>query len=229
MNNAKTDILRSTRLFSSLTDEELLQVSGMMNIREFARNAVVLREEDTNAYMYVILAGKVKVVQSTEDGKEIILAIHSAKEFFGEVSMIDGKTAPATVVAIEGSLIAIISRNDFHTLLSSHSKLSLQLLQVLCARFRDCWEHVQLLNRKTASQRIKLLFLRLSHANGEETPDGVILRIKLTHQDIAGMSGLTRETVTKVLDQLKRDGDISLIKNRVIRLNPGFLVEDSAD
>src|SRR5919197_5428985 len=152
MLNVKTDVLRNTQLFSSLTDEELLQVGGMISIKEFARNAVVLRAEDTNAYMYIILAGKVKVVQSTEEGKETILAIHSVNEFFGEVSLIDGKTAPATVIATEDSLIAIISRYDFHSLLSSQRTLVAKLLQVLCERFRDCWEHIQILNQKTAIQ-----------------------------------------------------------------------------
>lgn len=220
--NIKIEFLRNIHLFSSLTEEELRRVGKRVSIKEFGKNEVILREEDTNEFMYIILSGKVKVVQMTEGGKEIILALHHEAEFFGEVSLIDGKTSPASVLASEDSLVAIISRKDFYALLSGQSKVLDSLLQILCSRLRDSWSRIQLLNQKTASQRIKMLLLSLSRDHGEKTPGGLVLRIKLTHQDIADMSGLTRETVTKVLDQLKKDSEITVLKNKFIRLTSGF-------
>lgn len=113
MENVKIDFLRNIQLFASLTEKELIDVSTKIVMKEFSKNEIILREEDTNEIMYIILVGKVKAVQTTEDGKEIILAIHQADEFFGEISLIDGKTSSATVVAIEDSLIAIISKRIF--------------------------------------------------------------------------------------------------------------------
>ena len=66
----------------------------------------------------------------------------------------------------------------------------------------------------------------LSDEYGEKTPEGTILNIKLTHQDISDMTGLTRETVTRVIDKFQKNKEISILKNRFIQLNPNFMQKD---
>jgi len=227
--NVKIEFLRNIQLFSSLSDEELDQVCSKVIVEEFKKNEIILHEEDTNDFMYIILLGKVKVVQTTEDGKEIILAIHRPDEIFGEISLIDGKTSPATVLATEDSLIAIISKNEFYSLLSNQGKVLEKFLQILCSRLRESWKRIQILNFKNASDRIKMLFLMLSYDNGKKTPEGIILNIKLTHQNIADMAGLTRETVTRVLDKWQKSGEITILKNKFILMKPNFLHKDLKD
>src|SRR5512135_3727310 len=107
MENVKIDFLRNIELFSGLDEEELNQISSKVVLKEFKKNEVILYEEDTNEFMYIVLFGKVTVVKTTEDGKEIILAAHQSGEFFGEMSLIDGMTSPATVMATENSLVAL--------------------------------------------------------------------------------------------------------------------------
>ncbi|NOZ69499.1 MAG: Crp/Fnr family transcriptional regulator, partial [Deferribacteres bacterium] len=194
--------LKRVQLFSSLTDEEIELITRKLILKQFKKNDTILYEEDTNEYMYIILMGKVKVVKSTEDGKEIILAMHGAGSFFGEMSLIDGKTTPASVIATEDSLIAIIAKKDFFFIIFSQNKVTRNLLQILCARLRKAWDTIQLLNFNNAAQRTKTLFYMLSDEYGERMSDGrTILKIKLTHQDISDMTGLTRETVTRVIDR----------------------------
>src|SRR4030042_6672040 len=226
MENIKIEFLRNIQLFSSLSDEELLHVSSSIMLKEFKKNEVILYEQDTNEFMYIILFGKVRVIQTTEDGKEIILATHKSNELFGEISLIDGKTSPATVLATETSLIAIISKKDFYSLLIHQSKVLEKMLQILCSRLRESWKRIEILNFNDASQRIKMLFLLLSHDNGQKTPEGVVLNIKLTHQNIADMVGLTRETVTRVIDKFRRDGEIKVLKDKCILLRQDFLQKD---
>lgn len=221
MENVKIDFLRNIQLFASLTEKELIDVSTKIVMKEFSKNEIILREEDTNEIMYIILVGKVKAVQTTEDGKEIILAIHQADEFFGEISLIDGKTSSATVVAIEDSLIAIISKKNFYSLILSQSKVLEKLLEILCLRLRESWKRIHILNFRDAQQRIRMLFMILSNDAGEKTPEGVLINVKLTHQEIADMAGLTRETVTRVLNKLRKKGEIVVMK-KFIRLNPEF-------
>lgn len=221
--NIKIDFLRNIQLFSSLTDEELNRIGTGITIEEFKKNEVVLHEEDTNEFMYIILFGKVKVIQTTEDGKEIILAVHKANDFFGEVSLIDGKTSPATVQTLEDSLIAFIAKKDFYSLLITQNKILEKMLHIFCSRLRESWERIYILNAKNASDRVKLLFLALSHKNGNATSDGIVLNLKLTHQEIADMAGLSRETVTRILDKLQKDGEISILKNKMICMKSTFL------
>ena len=221
MENVKIDFLRNIQLFASLTEKELIDVSTKVVMKEFSKNEIILREEDTNEIMYIILVGKVKAVQTTEDGKEIILAIHQADEFFGEISLIDGKTSSATVVAIEDSLIAIISKKNFYSLILSQSKVLEKLLEILCLRLRESWKRIHILNFRDAQQRIRMLFMILSNDSGEKTSEGVLINVKLTHQEIADMAGLTRETVTRVINKLRKKGEIVVMK-KFIRLNPEF-------
>lgn len=217
--------LRKIQLFFSLSDEELRLASDKLVVKRFRKNEIILQEEDTNEYMYIIFDGKVKVVQTTEDGKEILLAFHQAGDSFGEMSLIDGKTSPATVIATENSSAAIISKKDFYSILETQEKVLNNLLLLLCSRYRESWEKIQMLNYKNAGHRVKILFLMLSDKYGEKTPEGITLNIKLTHQEMAEMTGMTRETVTRVIDKWQRDGEIRVLKNKFIHLSMSFLTE----
>jgi len=95
----------------------------------------------------------------------------------------------------------------------------------LCSRLRESWAKVQMLNFNNASQRVKMLLIMLSDKYGSKSDEGIILKIKLTHQDLAEMSGMTRETVTRVIDKLQKSGEIAILKNKVIRLTPDFCRE----
>jgi CRP/FNR family transcriptional regulator len=225
-NNYKNDFLKNIQLFSSLTDKEIEYLITKLIIKKFKKHETILYEEDTSEFMYIILFGKVKAVRITEDGKEIILAVHQAGEFFGEMSLIDGKTTPASVIATEDSLVAIISKKDFLSVFLAQHKVTLNLLNIFCTRLRKCWDTIQLLNFNNASQRTKMLLHMLSNEYGKKSSEGITLNIKLTHQDIAEMTGMTRESVTRILDKWKNSGEITVLKNKFIRLNPSFLQKD---
>jgi len=219
----ETAMLRNIVFFSSLTDEELSLVKGKVRIKKYKKNETILHEEDSNEYMYTILSGKVKVIQTSEDGKDTILAMHKAGDFFGEMSLIDGKTMPATVLALEETVTAIISKSEFLHLITTHRKVLEKLLIILSSRLRDAWHKIQLLNFNNAADRLRMLFTILSGEYGDKNGEGIILKIKLTHQDIANMAGITRETVTRVIDKWQKDKEITILKNKFIRLNVGFL------
>ncbi len=213
-------------MFSSLSDDELNQIGGKLVLKRFKKNEVILHEEETGVFMYIILAGKVKVMQITEEGRETILAFHKTGDFFGEMSLIDGKTVPASVVAIENSKIAIVSKKDFYSLLFVQNKFIVQLLRILCSRLREAYDRIQILSFNNAAQRIKMLFIMLADMYGrEEEEKGIMLDIKLTHQNMADMTGIARETVTRVINKAQKENDIHF-EGKVIYLNPAYLRRD---
>jgi len=220
--DANIEALKKNGLFSSLTSKELSDVRGKVILKKFAKNEIILREEQTNEFMYIILDGAAKVVQTTDAGKEIIMTMHQSGDFFGELSLIDGKTAPAAVRATKDSLIAIISKQEFFALLLNQHKVLENLLQILCSRIRESMKKIQILNFNNAAQRMKMLFLMLAESHGEKTQEGTILKVKLIHQDIADMTGLTRETVTRILDKWRKGGEIQILSNKYILLTPEF-------
>jgi CRP/FNR family cyclic AMP-dependent transcriptional regulator len=218
----RTNALKKIDLFSSMTPNELLEIRNKIIIKSYSKNEIILREEQTSQYMYMILDGEVRVVQTTDEGKEILVTVHQAGDFFGELSLIDGKTAPAAVYAAKHCVTAIISKTDFFSLLFSQNKVLESLLKILCSRLRDAMKKIQILNFNNASQRIKMLFLMLSESYGEKVSEGTVLKLKLIHQNIAAMTGLSRETVTRILDKWQRSGEVKILKNKNILLKPEF-------
>ena len=212
--NANHDYLEQTQLFSDLTADERSSVTGHIAIREFQKGQVILFEEDANKYMYSVLSGEVKVFHTTEEGKESIVAFHGVGESFGEVSLIDQQAIPATVVALERSLVLMIGRDDFFELIRTQPKVMHKLLLLLTGRLRLAWNQVRMLHFKDASYRIMTSIKDLSMERGEPVPEGVLLKMRLTHQNIADMTGLTRETVTRIIDKWKKKGLLSLDENR---------------
>jgi len=218
--------LKQAHLFSDLTDEELLAIADRVTLRECHKGQVILSEEDTNKYMYSVLEGGVKAYYVTEDGRESIVAFHGAGESFGEVSLIDQQTTPATVAAVEKSVLMIISRDDFFDIILHQPKAMNRLLLLLVGRLRQSWGQIRLLHFKDASNRIKASMQVMADERGEQHGNSILLKLRLTHQNIADMTGLTRETVTRVIDRWKKSGLISLDENRYLLLHEVFFKEN---
>jgi CRP/FNR family transcriptional regulator, cyclic AMP receptor protein len=219
----RSDFLRTVPLFATLSDAELESVAPAFNLKTYLRNQVVFLEEETGSYMYIVLAGKVKVTKSTQDGRESILAIHRAGDFFGEMSLLDGKTSPATVTAMEDSRIASIGRVDFHYHLLRNNKILLQIIQVLCSRLRHVWSQVQILSYGSAEARIRGAILNLSRRHGVTHDRGIVIDLKITHHEIAEMAGTSRETVSRLLSRLRKEQVIAFDRRRIVILSTQLL------
>lgn len=225
----KNSLLKKTEIFSKLNDEELEEIIHKIIVKKFKRNETILHEEDTNEYMYIILKGKVKVIKTTEDYREIIMAMHNSGSFFGEMSLIDGKTTPASVISTEDSLIALISKKDFKSIVSNQNKVMENMMEILCSRLRKSWDTIQFLNFNNATQRIKMFFLMLADEYGEKSPEGITLNIKITKQNISEMVGLRRETVSRVFDKLQKSKEITILNNKFIQLNLSYMQDSEAN
>jgi CRP/FNR family transcriptional regulator, cyclic AMP receptor protein len=228
MNKNEIESLRAVKLFALLSDEELQLIAGRTAIREFRKNETILQEDATNNFMYGIVSGRVKVSRMSEDGKETIIALHPAGEFFGEVSLIDGKTSPARVIAEKNSKIMILSRENFYSLIYENRKFLDALLQVLCAELRESWDRINILSFNNAAERIRMFLSSLIPKYGETEGTEITLKVKLTHQDLGNMTGISRETVTRVIDKLQKDRELSIDENKLIHLKEKFFQRQDA-
>lgn len=221
----KAEQIRKVPLFSTLADEEFDSLQHIFIQRSYRRNQVIFMEEETGNYMYLVLTGKVKVAKSTSSGKETILAIHKTGDFFGEMSLLDGKTAPATVSAMEDSKIISVSGTDFHKYLMHNEKVLLQIIDVLCARLRQVWQK-QSLSSSKADARIRMGIYDLAQRHGVQDAHGTIIDLKITHQELAEMVGTSRETVTRVIARLREEGIIEVAQRRMTLLDPQALLKE---
>jgi CRP/FNR family transcriptional regulator, cyclic AMP receptor protein len=222
----RVDLIRSVPLFSTLTDDEFNQLSHIFVTRAYRKNQIIFLEEETGSYMYLVLSGKVKVSKAGANDRETILAIHRSGDFFGEMSLLDGKTAPATVSAMEDAKIISVSGADFHKYLLHNERVMLQIINVLCSRLRAVWK-TQSQSSRTVDERIRMALYDLAKKHGIRDAHGTIIDLKLTHQDLAEMVGTSRETVTRVLAHLRKQGIIEVSSRRITALNLQALIAES--
>lgn len=219
-------LLRHVKIFASFSDEELSYVAERLKLKYFKKNEVFLYQEDHNMFMYIVISGYVKISIINNNGRAITLAIRQAGEYFGELSLIDNKATSASVCAMEDSSIALLSKKDFHLLLGSQPMFQDNIIKVLCSMIRETNDLVMRLTYNKAPQKISLFFIEYLKKYGEKTESGIMLPIRLTHQDIADMTGLLRETVTRILDKWKDKGYITLLDGRFYHINQRFFKKD---
>ena len=195
--------LRGIPLFASVADDDLEAVAEQMIERRFPKNATIVEEGLPGDYMYVIREGRVAVTKLSEDGREKILEFLEAGSFFGEMSLLDRAPRSASVTALGETRIFALARHDFLNLLRTNPDLSMSVIQELTRRLRRVDEQASSLSFQRVRERTVGLLRRLgvpeSGRDRRMTPP-------LTHQQIADMIGTSRETVTRVVKTLKKEG-----------------------
>jgi CRP-like cAMP-binding protein len=215
----KEEFLKKVPLFSTLSTEELADLMRVFQERVYKKNQIIFLEEDTGEYMYIVRAGKVKASKATPEGKENILAVHNSGEFFGEMSLLDGKTSPATVTAMEPCRLLIISKLDFQTVLMRNERIASRLLSILCMRLREAWSQIQTLSFANAETRILSTLNRLAQSSGVRDRRGVIINVKITHMELAEMAGTSRETATRIIIKLQEEGLLDIVDHKFVLLD----------
>lgn len=223
MPRQKFSIINNVPFFSTLSPESIVEVERIIFEKRFTKNQVVLFEEETSNYMYFVYSGKVRVVQLNEEGREQILTIHKKNDYFGEMALLDNKTAPATVIAIEDSIIGFLARDDFERLMANNEKIRQHIITMLCTRLREAWMMVRIMSFDNAEKRIIGVLDRLKDLYGVRDQRGVIINLKLTHNQIANYASVSRETVTRTLNRLIKNDDIELLGNRQILMKNHFI------
>lgn len=215
-------VLRTIPLFAPLPPDDIESLSRLIDIRVFPKHRAILHEADTSNYMYLVLSGKVRVIQNGADGKEQVLAIHRKGAFFGEMALLDDRTSPATLIAHEDATIGLIDRSAFETQILTNDRMLRQIIAVLCGRLRESWFLMKLSRFASAEQKVRGVLKYLGTQYGVDDSQGKILSIKLTHRTVAGYASVSRETASRILGRFSRDGEIEFLASRRMLLKPSL-------
>ena len=200
------DVLESLRaipLFSSLDDADLEEIASHLIERRFPRNTTIVEEGLTGDYMYVIREGRVKVTKLSEDGREKILELLDAGSFVGEMAILERAPRSASVKTLTAVRLLALSRADFLNELRRKPDVAMAVIEELCRRLRSVNEQASALSFQSVKERTRGLLDRLAR---DDRADGRRATPALTHQQIADMIGTSRETVTRVVKELKTAG-----------------------
>ncbi len=206
-------MIKSIPFFSCLEKHEFEYLKKVIIKKTYPKNAIIFSEGDESNSIYVIKHGKVKAVANDENGKEIILNLHGPGDYFGEMSLIDGKPRSATIITKMPSEFMIIMRNDFKNLLSSNPDITFNLLKGLITRLRQATHKIENLAFLDVYGRVIKVLEQFVKMVGNK----LIIEEKLTHQEIANMVGASREMVSRIIKELVAGNYIS-IDNRQITI-----------
>ena len=177
--------LRQIPLFSSLKDEEIEAIYKLSVTKKCPKDAIILLEEEEGDTLFVILKGKVKVTTFSESGKEVIFSILNEGDFFGDMSLLDGKPRSATVISIEESELRLIRRSDFNKLIETHPGIALRLLEELTSRLRKADERIESLALLDVTGRVAGILLQLADERGKKSERSILIKSRPTHQELA--------------------------------------------
>lgn len=210
------DFLRRVPLFVSLTDEERESIAGVMSHRMMKKRSILFYEGEPCTAIYLLEQGRVKVYKTTEDGREQIVNVLQEGDLFPHVGMFGGSPYPATAETLEDAVLYSINVQELTRMLESNSALCIRLLQILESKIRELQRRLSDVLSKDIKEKIVNILLSLARKSGTETVETYEIHMELTHQDLANMVGTTRETVSRTVSQLKRDGVVQFDAQKII-------------
>jgi CRP/FNR family cyclic AMP-dependent transcriptional regulator len=198
----------------AIADPMVRELARRGQIRSIARNTVFIHEGDRGDSLFVILAGRVKVFVADAEGREMVLDIHGAGDYVGEMAL-DGRPRSASVIALEPTTCAVLTRDALRAAITANADVAMNLIGTLIERARIATDNVRNLALMDVYGRVARLLLSLA----VEQPDGkMVVPERLTQQDIADRVGASRDMVSRIFKDLTIGGYIT-VADRVITLN----------
>ena len=202
--SSASDALKGVPMFAELRDGDVERIAPLLHRRRHRRNGLILLQGDQAAGLYVISAGRVKLVVTGEDGTDLVLSTRGAGDFFGELSLFDDRPLGMNIIAMEDVEVLLLLKGDFHRKLQELPEIAIGLLRTLCNRLHQADMRISTAALLDVPQRVAHVLLELADEH-----DGVLIPQPVTHQFIAQLVGASRESVSRTMSQLAQDGLIS--------------------
>jgi CRP/FNR family cyclic AMP-dependent transcriptional regulator len=216
------DLIRRVPLFAMLTPAQAESLAGAVGKRRFKRGEYIVEQGKKCESLFIILAGRARVVVTDRRDREVILATLHPGDYLGEMSLIDHEPHSATVEAEVQTDALVLGGDDFNRCLLENNSTMTAVLRGLVQRLRSA-------DRKIESLALMNVYGRVANVLLESVPPNAdnirVIRDRISRQDIAKMVGASREMVSRVMKDFEEQGFIEtredgslLIKER--RLKP---------
>lgn len=218
MAETKLWYLENFSMLQILSKKEIEEIDRMAIMRSMPRNKVIYFPEDSSNTVFLLKKGRVKISRISESGKEIILAILGPGEVFGELSITGQATREEIAEATEDAVICSVSLENFQRMMEISPKFNLQVTKLIGFRLKKVQSRLEGLIFKTAEQRVRAFIKELAEEHGREiaqNPEERVVKLQLTHDEIAKLSATSRQTVTSVLNELERQEVLTYDRSRI--------------
>jgi len=198
--------------------------------RSLEKGSFFFQQQDPAVHLYLLAAGRVKMCQVTEDGRQVTMRIVLPGQLFGGMALLGGKgTYPVSAEALEASMALSWRGESLRGLANSDPGLGLRMTEVMYAHVQEMQARFRELATERVERRVARALLRLASQAGRRLADGILIDLPLSRQEIAEMTGTTLFTVSRLLSEWERRGMIDAGRERVVIRRPHELVVIAED
>ena len=219
------EAVKKAPLFTALDDASAASLRASMAGVKLSRGQILFREGDAGDRLFVVVAGKLKLGTTSNDGRENLLSILGPGDMFGELSLFDPGPRTATAIAVVDSKLLALANDQVIGWVKEHPQVSLQLLGRLAQRLRKANDVLSDLVFADVPGRVAKAIIELGERFGTQKPDGLHVNHELTQEELAQLVGASRETVNKALADFATRGWVKLEPRAVIVLDYERLVK----
>ena len=207
----------SVNLYEILCPHKVKDMAEKHQYYYYKKDEFIYFPDEPSKYLYMLADGRVKIGSYTEDGKEVVKAILSKGEIFGELALTgEEKRVDFAQAMDDTTTVCPLSIEDMHTLMADNKELSFKLLKLIGLKVRRLERKIESLVFKDARTRI-IDFLKDAAAwKGKKVGFETMIPTRLTHKDIAALTGTSRQTVTTILNELKEQNLINFDRRKIL-------------
>ena len=227
--SSDSSVLGEIGFFQGLSPSDLQQAAGAAHRKNLKRGSFFFRQEDEAEAFYVLLEGRVKLLQETLEGQQVLIQLIGPGEMFGGVAMLGEAAYPVSAQASEDCTALAWTRREISWLLERYPKITRNVLKHMAGRLREIQDRYRELATERVERRVARALLRLVRVAGRKTDRGVLIDMRLSRQDLAEMSGTTLYTVSRLLGAWEKANLIEGGRMRLLVRNPHGLVSIAED
>ena len=195
-------MLERVPMFANIGPEACEALEAIGQRRRYRKHSVIISEGDETDNLYVLLSGRANAVRSDNSGRQLVVNRFRPYDCFGEMSFLDGHPRSATIITAVSCEVLVIPRRHFFTLVSDQPEIAWGIISFLLSKLRQATQQI-------TDMAFLDVYGRLAQFLTENQNENGIIPEKLTHQDVADLIGTSRETVTRIVSQLKEGGFIA--------------------
>jgi CRP-like cAMP-binding protein len=211
--------LENFNIFKDLKDESMQELSRITSMQDIPKNQPIYFPQEPSNSIFFLKKGRVKLTRTSNDGKEMILALVNKGEVFGEMAYFDEVERNDFATALDDCLVCAINKNEFKEFVDRNPELNLRITKLMGLKLKKYSERIEELVFKDAEQRLVSFLLRLADENGKQIGDEIFVKPFLKHQDIAELTATSRQTVNSILTDLREKNIINFDRKKLIIYN----------
>lgn len=217
-------LIQNLDMFKFLSDAELDVVLQDASVCRLDPGDAAFQQGQPAEHFFVLLHGRLKVVQITPDGEQIIVRHVNPGDIFGMARAMRRSHYPASTVAVQESLALSWPATSWDALMSKSPQFATEAIQTVGDRLQDAHSRIRELSTEEVEQRVARALLRLIDESGTPTPEGIQINFPITRQEIAELTGTTLHTVSRLLSGWKTQGIVTSGRRRITVCAPDELI-----